>query len=168
MWALERWFGACWWADGRNQLVLCVCMAEISKSPLSKLSNELAHHPAARQRITREMKVGVTNPTWPWEVQFELTLCLFSPTAQERRRGLGNHVESPCIQDEKIDLCYLQCMVIYRTDSNVGVAYKMGVARQDTSEQLVDGPFFVAYWGMDSTLRFRPRPMLDHQTQSRP
>lgn len=31
---------------------------EIARSPLSTVPNELERHPAARQRITREMKVG--------------------------------------------------------------------------------------------------------------
>ena len=37
----------------------CLYHIEISKSPISTVSSELAHHPAARQRITREMKVGM-------------------------------------------------------------------------------------------------------------
>jgi len=57
---------------------------EITKSPISTLSNELAHHPAARQRITREMKVrGLIGA-----VSRPLLLNLVMSTAQARRRRL--------------------------------------------------------------------------------
>jgi hypothetical protein len=67
-------------------------LAEISKSPISTLSQELAHHPAARQRITREMKVrDQSHRSEPKLALVQMSYqSLFHPVpaAEERRRRL--------------------------------------------------------------------------------
>lgn len=54
--------------------------SEISKSPISQMNPELAHHQAAKQRITREMKVSF--------IRHRLDLNIFTDNlrAEQRKR----------------------------------------------------------------------------------